>query len=84
MKVCETVGYVGATPIWKYERKEGDYLVREELDENGAKLCYIKAPSEKLYCFDSYHMIEKLITLIESGEAEKPQYATSKNSIFDD
>ncbi len=86
MKIGKLDCYIGSEPIWKYERKNGLYLVRERGKLPNDTNCYvIKSPSEKLYSFYGYSgSIDDAINDIIERKAEDESFFCYWDSIYDE
>lgn len=77
--------YVNGEPIWKYEREEGTYYVRDRGKlQNGTNHFVIKNPSNDLYTFYDYEgTIEDAINVIREKKAEGSEFFCGLDSIYE-
>ena len=83
MKIAELDCYIGSEPIWKYERKDGVYLVRNRgNNSDGMNHFVVKSPSGRLYTFYEYSgsEVDAINDIIEL-KAEGDDFLCSMDSI---
>ena len=85
MKVCSVDRLPNGIEVCHYQRQV-EYLVRQiDAYEDGSKSYLVKSPCGKLYEFRMTKMSEQdLITFVQEGNAEREEFESNFDSIFDE
>ncbi len=86
MKVAVFDCYIDGEPIWKYERKDGVYMVRDRGKcSNGTNHFVVKSPTGRLYTFYEYSgSEEEAINDIMEMRAEGADFFSCMESIYEE
>ena len=87
MKMGILMSRHGETPVWKYERESGDFLVKEITIGDESYDYVIETPDVRFYFFpaDLQKDVLELLSMVESNNKLIEKYIDhERNSIYDE